>query len=122
MRPKNARLSLEEALAMRRRGEKTSLSSADFVRQEADRYGLSCESIRRALRGETYRHFKGSMASEGVGTVKEPLGDPDSEENLAKAAAESAKRVQETLGMMPKGMLRELSAKGPKGPEGDWDD
>ena len=121
MRPKNAKLSLGEALAMRARGEKTLLSSADFVRQEADRYGLSCESIRRARRGETYRHFKGSMASEG-GVAKEPLGDPDSEENLAKAAAESAKRVQETLGMMPKGMLRELSVKGPKGPEGSWDD
>lgn len=51
----NARLTDEDVLALRarlRRGEST-------VEEEAERYNVARETIRKANRGETFRHLKG---------------------------------------------------------------
>jgi hypothetical protein len=74
------------------------------VAEEADRFDVGIETIRRAVRGETFRHIKDFLPEPGVPghrapvATKHPIPAPD-----AADAAASLKRFQEQVAA-PDGM------------------
>jgi hypothetical protein len=74
------------------------------VAEEADRFDVGIETIRRAVRGETFRHIKDFLPEPGVPghrapvATKHPVPAPD-----AADAAASLKRFQEQV-RAPDGM------------------
>ena len=116
MKKGKRRMSMADAVSMRGRAEVSKLDHAEFVRQEADRFIVSLETIRRVLRFDTYRHFEGSEEGRVVMPIGGGLGEPTEED-----IRESQRKFQEMMGMTAGGMVKEM-VKGPKGPEGSWDD
>lgn len=64
------------------------LNKLTTVAQEADRYSVGLETIRRAVRGETFRHIRDFLPDP-------PLAKPPKEDHRAE---ESLQRVKESLG------------------------
>lgn len=103
------------------RGEST-------VRREADRYEVSVETIRRALRGDTYRHVRaadpwvGCPANQTAQSLHRHPGDAASEafaqegEPTAEEAEASLERLARLLADSPQAkaeaLIREMTERG----------
>lgn len=120
-RAKNSILTDEDIPGIRHR-IKTSQST---VPEEADRFGVGIETIRRAVRGETFRHVKDYLPGEPVlpadrapHATRHPVPIP---EDLAEEANESLRRVRESLGTPEeqKGAVEDFLTKRPPAKTGD---
>ena len=67
---KNAKLTEQEVIGMRQR---VLIDQVSTVKIEAQRYGLARETIRRALRGETFVNAGGHLEEAGLAPVNHPM-------------------------------------------------
>lgn len=93
---KNSKLTFPEVESMRKRQTRwveQGYPSGEFVRQEALRFGVAFETIRRALRGETFNRTAPVLLGEGE---EHPQDDPDD-----SGAEASLRRLQAALAESP---------------------
>lgn len=80
----NAKLTPADVLSIRGR----LASGMSTVKQEADRFHVGIETIRRAARGDTYRFVEGRRADDRpIGEEDPPLGAEPTPEELARSLA-----------------------------------
>lgn len=92
---KNARLVDGDIPGLRKR----IITGQTTVNEEADRYGVGVETIRRAVRGETFRHIRDFLDDPHIPghhaehATRDPL--PEVPADLAEEARRSLKKVQD---------------------------